>query len=421
MNPGLRVVLLLLVSSLVVGLATGAPFYYRLVYLWAFVLIGSWAMSKVALRGLSVSRTARSLRAQVGQVFEERFEVVNNSRLLHLWLEVRDLSPLPGAHGSQVLSLLRGHEQRTYLIRTRLLQRGVFPLGDTVLASGDPFGLFPVNLRYPVEDSLLVYPLMVEVQFHNPMGWLSGGEALRRRTHQITANAAGIREYEPGDSLNRIHWLSTARRNRLMSKEFELDPLADVWIFLDSARYVQASLPQEPVKLDSRDIWRPNVKIPMPPSTEEYGVSIAASLARYYLRQNRSVGFVSAGQSLQILPSDRGGRQLGKILEHLALLRAHGELPLQALVEVEARNLARGSTVVVITPATGDSVILSIELLMRRGLFPIAVILDAASFGGKPGTDDLIIKLTLLKVPVVRVANGDDLSATLTDGRNSHH
>jgi uncharacterized protein (DUF58 family) len=60
--------------------------------------------------------------------------------------------------------------------------------------------------------------------FPLPSGLLSGGEALRRRTHQITPNAAGVRDYAPGDPLNRIHWISTARRRRLMVKEFELDP-----------------------------------------------------------------------------------------------------------------------------------------------------------------------------------------------------
>jgi uncharacterized protein (DUF58 family) len=42
-----------------------------------------------------------------------------------------------------------------------------------------------------------------------------------------------VRDYEPGDSFSRIHWRSTARRDRLVVKEFELDPLADIWIVPD--------------------------------------------------------------------------------------------------------------------------------------------------------------------------------------------
>ena len=207
-----RMVLSLLIASLIAGMITGSVIYYRLTYVWGFLIVGSWIFSKLALRGMTVRRKARALRSQVGQLFEERFEVYNASRLPRLWIEVRDESLLPGSRGSHVLSLIGGQERRSYLVRTRLVERGVFPLGQTVLASGDPFGLFPVSRSYPAQETLMVFPMMVDVKiFPSPSGWLSGGEALRRRTHQITANVAGVREYAPGDPLNRIHWLSTAR------------------------------------------------------------------------------------------------------------------------------------------------------------------------------------------------------------------
>jgi len=420
MTSAQRVVLLLLVASLLAGVITGAVFYYRLAYLWIFLYIGSWIMSRLALHGVQFKRTARSIRSQVGQIFEERFEIHNSSRLPRLWLEVRDESSLPGSRGSQVLSLIGRLESRSYLVRTRLMERGIFPLGQTTIASGDLFGLFPISQSFPAQESLLVYPMMVDVpNFPSPQGWLSGGEALRRRTHQITANAAGVREYASGDPLNRIHWLSTARRNRLIVKEFELDPLAEVWIFVDACRYVHAALPRPAISLDERDMWRPSVKIPLPPDSEEYAVSIAASLARYYLQNGRVVGLVSAGRSYQVLPAERGGRQLGKVLEALALLRAEGRLPVQGLVEAEVKNLPRGSTVVLVTPASGDEVVLTVELLSRRGMRPVVVLLEASSFGGKAGTSKVAENLSVLRVPVCRVANGDDLSGALASAAQS--
>ena len=421
MTSGLRVVLVLLIISLLGGVITGAVFYYRLAYLWLFLLAGSWLLSKLALRGLELRRTARSLRSQVGQIFEERFEVRNLSRLPRLWVEVRDNSPLPGSRGSQVLSMIGGRESRSYLVRTRLKKRGVFPLGDTVLASGDLFGLFPVSVRFPAQESLLVYPMMVDVQaFPSPLGWLSGGEALRRRTHQITANASGVREYAPGDPMNRIHWLSTARRNRIMVKEFELDPMAEVWIFVDAYRYVHSALPMPEITLDERDMWRPSVQIPLPPSTEEYAVSVAASLARFYLQRGRAVGLVSAGQNLRVLSAERGGRQLGKILEVLALLQADGRLSIESLLQAEVQAIPRGSTVVIITPDPGDGVVVSAELLSRRGMRPVVVLLDAGSFGGARGIERVEADLRLMRVPVCRIANGDNLAERLSDENQPH-
>jgi uncharacterized protein (DUF58 family) len=410
-----RLVLILLGASLLAGAVTGAPLYFRLSYLWAGLLAVSWVMARLALRGVHLRRTARGLRSQVGQVFEEHYELQNTSRWPRLWIEVHDGSPLPGAHGSHVITLIGGRESRSYLARTRLIQRGVFPLGPTTLVSGDLFGLFPVSRNFPSQDSVLVYPLLVEVQgFPNPPGLLPGGEALRRRTPQITSNAAGVREYAHGDPLNRIHWVSTARRDRLMVKEFELDPLADVWIFVDAARSVQAAKPYHPPEFDPRDFWRKRFKYEMPPSTLEYAVTAAASLARYYLRRGRSVGLAYADQALRILPSDRGGRQLGKILEALALVQAEGEMPLHSLVEAQARHLPRGSTAILITPSTSSSVYRTIDLLARRGLRPVVVLIDAATFGGYISTQRVAESLKMLNVPFCQVAEGQDLGAVLS-------
>lgn len=416
------VVLALLVISL--GLAIANPsgnlvfsqLFFRLSYLFGGILLVSWGMSLLALRGVQARRTARTLRSQVGQVFEERYEVLNTSRLPHLWIEVRDESPLPGSFGSHVLTTIGGREMRTYLARTRLVQRGVYPLGPTILASGDLFGLFPVSRRVPNRDSILVYPMMVEVRsFPNPPGLLPGGEALRRRTMQITSNAAGVREYEPGDPINRIHWISTARRNRLMVKEFELDPLAEVWIFVDAAKSAQVERPQAPVQeFDVQDIWRRKFKFTLPGSTLEYSVTIAASLARYYIQRGRAVGLVYASQSLHILPSDRGGRQLGKILESLALVQADGNIPLHGVVEAQARHLPRGSTVVMITPSSSESVYQTADLLTRRGLRPVTALLDGTSFGGPSSPERVAANLRVLRIPYCIVKEGDNLSDVLS-------
>ena len=250
--------------------------------------------------------------------------------------------------------------------------------------------------------------------FPNPPGLLPGGEALRRRTMQITSNAAGVREYQPGDPLNRIHWVSTARRNRLMVKEFELDPLAEVWIFVDTAQAVQSSRPAPVQEFDPQDVWRKKYQFKLQPSTLEYGVTVAASLARYYIQRGRAVGLVYSGQSLRVLPSDRGGRQLGKILEALALAQGDGNIPLQGVVEAQARHLPRGSTVVMITPSAAEAVFQTADLIMRRGLRPVMVLLDSASFGGHFSSSRLVASLQTLRIPHCEIRDGDNLTEVLS-------
>jgi uncharacterized protein (DUF58 family) len=285
--------------------------------------------------------------------------------------------------------------------------------------SGDLFGLFPVSRTMRSARSLLVYPMMFNVYaFPSPPGLLPGGEALRLRTHQVTPNASGVREYVAGDPLNRIHWLSTARRNELIVKEFELDPMAEVWIFLDGEARVQA---QEPYSLPTQAIeavWSPWKEVELPPSTEEYAVSIVASVARHFLGRDRAVGLISHHQSASrtpdVLPPDRGGRQLGKILELLAPLHTEGALPISALVTAHAQHMPRGSTVIIVTPSVQEELALAADLLLQRGLRPVIVLIDAATFGGRSGTDDLADAIAALGVPVCQVKNGDDLDTALS-------
>ena len=126
------------------------------------------------------------------------------------------------------------------------------------------------------------------------------------------------------------------------------------------------------------------------------------------------MGLAYADQSLRILPSDRGVRQLGKILEALALLQPTGDLPLQGLVEAQARHLPRGSTAVLITSNPSDEVFRTCDLLVRRGLRPLAVLLDASTFGGYLGPARMIGSLQAMGIPHCLIKEGEDLAATLS-------
>lgn len=415
MSPPLRIVLGLLALSGIAFAVTGSALYAHLLYLWIGLILACGVWSAVILRGIEVRRRARTSRAQMGQVFEERFEVLNTGRLVRPWLEVWDLSSLPDSRGWRVLTMLGPHQSYRYIARTRLTTRGIFSLGPTELHSGDPFGLFPVRRVFPSTSALVVYPMTVEVRsFPSPPGLLPGGEALRRRTHQVTPNAAGVREYAPGDPLNRIHWPSTARRDRLIVKEFELDPLAEVWIFVDAERAIHCALPASPPVPADEVLWRPFRTVSLPPSTVEYAVTIAASVGQYFLRRGRAVGLASQCSAFTVLPPDRGGRQLRKILEALATVQADGDLPFPALLQVQARHLPRGSIVLLITPSTWQEIALAAGNLARRGLRPVVVLLDAESFGGPPGTDALAAALRALSIPVIPVDSGADLTSALS-------
>ncbi|MDQ2690622.1 MAG: DUF58 domain-containing protein [Chloroflexota bacterium] len=418
MTPARIFVLLMLLVGGVGTAVTGATVYIRILYLSILLILIAWLLAVPALRGVRVERSARSLRASVGDIFEEHFEVFNASRLPKLWLEVVNESPVPHATGSRVLTFLRGRQKRTYTARTWLTGRGGFPLGPTTLTSGDPFGIFRVSKSYPSTGSLVVLPMLFPIsEFLTPPGLLPGGKAIRRKSLDITPHAAGIREYVSGDPMKRIHWPTSIRRGQLMVKEFEQDPQAEVWLFLDTNKNVHVARSEETTEsypVDDLLLLRRR-KVKLAPSTLEYSISITASLASYFIERRRAVGFVSAsGRSFKVIPAERSERQEAKILEELAFLQAESLYTLPWLVMAQMGQLPQGSTVILVTPMIWPELVLGVDSLQRRNLRPVVVLLMTHSFGSRTNNEDLAKSLEERKVPVCRVYCDADLSETLS-------
>jgi uncharacterized protein (DUF58 family) len=413
-NTGWVLFLILLLVGVLGMTTTGAALYVRLFYMGVLLLVATWLWTRISLRSLRIMRHARSLRASVGDVFEESFELVNPSFMPRLFIEVRNNSSLPSAAGSRILTWVGGKENRTYQARTWLTQRGAYPLGPTTLGSGDPFGFFSTKLTFPSTASLLVLPMIVPVaDFPSPSGLLPGGKAIQRKSFEVTPHASGVREYVHGDPLKRIHWASTARRGKLMVKEFEQDPQSELWIFLDAQQTVQAELPHEMPKVRDNWIFTRRPEVHLPPSTLEYGVSLTASLAHYFIEQRRAVGFVTDGPVYTVIPAERSERQESKVLETLAFVTGEGTLPLASLVDLQSPQMPLGSSAILITSSVDDNVILAVELLQRRNLRPVILLLMAQTFGGLAGSEELAAKLERRGIPVCKIYNNANLGDVL--------
>lgn len=414
---GNRLVFLLGLACLIAALATGRDLFYNLTYLIAAIIVLSYLWTWTSIRWVHVSRHLWAKKAEVGKTYEERFVVRNTSLLPKLWLEVRDHSGLPDHQASHVLSSFGAQRERGWTVRTLCRQRGRFTLGPVTLTTGDPFGLFKMQRELSQTSTIIVYPAIVELTtFATPSGQLPGGEALRRRTHYVTTNVRGVRDYAPGDSFNRIHWPSTARKERLIVKEFELDPMADVWLFLDMDKLAQAELEWEPV-LERREpalLWARRPGLELAPSTEEYGATVTASLAKHFIVRNRAVGLVSYAQQREVIPADRGERQLSKILETLAVTKGSGKIPLAQVMAAEGMHLVRGTTVIVITPSTDKNWVSASRHLEQRGLRVIAVLIAPDSFGGEWGMEEVMAELAAGGTPTYIVREGDDLAEALS-------
>src|SRR5512132_1588226 len=131
---------------------------------------------------------------------------------------------------------LRRHGRRLsvrYVLAS--LPRGRYAFEDVRVEIADPFGLESVAVALPAPGALLVYPRLVRLNrlFSEAGAHSHDGRRLLLRRHS-GFELHGVREYEQGESLRRVHWRSTARRGQLMVKELEDAPRDEIAVLLDA-------------------------------------------------------------------------------------------------------------------------------------------------------------------------------------------
>src|SRR5438874_3438573 len=213
-------------------------------YVMAGLLIISRLMVRSWNQGLTATRSCDRDTAEVGDKVGVEVSVHNNGSLPVPWVLLEDL--LTGSALNQRAARLTVKGKRlqlrmisgggTIAVRYQITcrMRGYYQLGPLVIESGDLFGL---HRRYRVDAAptyLLVYPRIVpligyELASRRPIGDIR----MTHRLYEDPTRIAGIRAYEAGDPLNRIHWRATARAGTLQSKLYEPSSLSGATIVLD--------------------------------------------------------------------------------------------------------------------------------------------------------------------------------------------
>lgn len=379
-------------ATLGLAIATGHWVFYRASYVLGGLVPICLIWARLNLSGLEVTVERGSDRLQVGQVAQATVRMASRSMFTKLWLQVEDKTDMPGLPARTIVTV-PAKSNRNWKIGIPCERRGSFTVGPVTVTTGDPFGLFRFGREYGEPRTVLVLPRAEELPyFWSPIAQLPGDGIVRKRTHYVTPNASGIREYYPGDSLNRIHWPSTARLGRLMVKTFEMDPTSNIWVVLDMDAAPQAG--------EGND------------STEEYAVRIATSLANHFLQADRLLGLMAHGREKLMLDPARGSKQYGRILETLAMARADGQASISEVLASEARTFGRNTTLILITSSVNEEWLGSLQEIIQHGTRVAVIFVDPESFGGAP-SEQLASTLGATGILTYVVREGSDIGLTL--------
>src|SRR5262249_56158789 len=134
--------------------------------------------------------------------------------------------------GVQVVSL-RARKSKTVKYAVTFLMRGYYPLGPSLLETGDVFGLHRRHRVIGKPVYVMVYPKIVPLPKYDFASERPIGEIrLQNRLFEDPTRTAGVREDQGGDPLQRVHWKITARTGVLHCRVYEPTSLAGATILI---------------------------------------------------------------------------------------------------------------------------------------------------------------------------------------------
>jgi uncharacterized protein (DUF58 family) len=234
-------------------------------------------------------------------------------------------------------------------------RRGIYSIGPLTVSVTDPFGVAEATVTAAGTDRFVVYPRIEDVL---PLPGASTREA-RMGSFQasrvpVGLDFFGLRQYEVGDDLRRVHWRSTARTGELMLRQDEMPWESRSTVLLDTRAAAHQG------------------------ESFERAVEVAASLVTALCRGRRQVRFLTTG-GVEIRSTGRD--RYPSIMEYLAAVAPDGNDHFDMIVTGLRRTGGDGPLAGVLANASRRDLSALGALRPRTG-FVVLALLRPSSYGG---------------------------------------
>jgi len=276
-------------------------------------------------------------------------------------------------------------------------KRGEHTIGPLRMRVSDPLGFFTFNCEYPLTSSLVVLPSALHIpdlEIRRAGGF---GE------YQFEGSGArgsgtdfhGVREYQPGDELRRVHWASTARHGRLNVIEFEHRRAQDAVIAVDLRRGSEIGSGRF--------------------SSLEYAIRIAADIAEDALMSGSTARLVCAGVGGAAAESGTGLDQLYVILDSLARVRADRDEAISEVLLREIESFSNDSIIICVGASADAGLFMCAQLLAPKGTRLHAILVNVMG-----DSDDRLRSSVAELVAIGASASVVDCSGVKVEGHVSY-
>ena len=400
--------LILLAVVLVAALVLQAGLLAFAMYVLIGVLLLSRYLAKKWVGALAASRECAATEpVEVGATVEMKVRLANAGNSRVAWVLIEDLFPEHFLHQKPPRVRIKGRRMKLCSVPgggSTVLKyeiecdtRGYYQIGPTLLETGDLFGLHRRHRIVTRPFYLMVLPKVMPLPKYDFASQRPIGEvnAAHRLFEDPTRNA-GVRPYQVGDPLQRVHWRATARTGELQCRVFDPTTLAGASILVDFHKDGYASR-GEPFRSNLAVTAACSIAYAVTMLNQQIGLASngrdAADLYLYQMSVQQGADDEVAGYDTRdaarhevesetesdrlrpvVVETRRGVEQFQRIREALARLEFSDGLTFARLVLEVSPRLPRDATVIAILPAVSIETSTTLGNLRRQG-FAVSAIL----------------------------------------------
>lgn len=336
--------LFIALTLLAIALSTGGAVYYLLFWMLMMMLLIALETALATLFTISVTTAAQRNQAVRGETVAIRLFVRRRTVLPVGPVELEVSSPMDDRAVGRITVSLPPVKGKEYRYAIACPHRGRYQLGVTRVRVADVFGLFSFSRKVGQGNaSVTVLP---KAEHADPMSIVPGdtGPQGRVRVSEDMSSPSGVRPWQEGDHLKKVHWKLTMRKRELMVRTYEESARPDTLVLMDVS----------PVNASRSQVL----------TIEDAMCDAAATAVLAQLNAGYPVRMpLSSAQPVEIAGQFPG--EIDRFLEALAALEFNGPYSFEQVLTLEMRRIQRTGGVMLVT-ARLNSLIADYAVRMAR-------------------------------------------------------
>ncbi|WP_010529589.1 DUF58 domain-containing protein [Lentibacillus jeotgali] len=237
------------------------------------------------------------------------------------------------------------------------IPRGEHQLQAVRVRTGDVFGIVTKEHVFYVDDRIVAMPNERPIRLTESINSYDQGSASSQSVHLKNTNVAtGIREYMPGDKFSWIDWKQTAKKNTVITKEFEQEKSTSTLLILDACLNEGINEP-----------------------AFETGIELTMSLLETVEKQTSQAGFMSIGEKTVYFPLHNDPGKHDWIRRYLTRIQPGGTVPFPVKLREEMMQITSGANMILVTTNLEDQFYDVIKKARQRTKNLVVVLIQASA------------------------------------------